>query len=176
MMEDFQPLPAPEEARSGRRRQWLAVGVLLVVGVAVVGLWFTQTTPQNPPSPIPETLPPLGPEQQAYGEKIEIGRLELSRWANFLGQEVVYLDGVVTNQGDRSIVAVDVTLEFKDPYGQVVLRQTIRPIGERLSTFGAPQGPLPAGESRSFRAGFEHMPADWNQGGPEVTISGLLLQ
>lgn len=175
MMEDYQPLPAPEEDPAGRRRQWLVVGLFLVVGVGVAGLWFTLTAPPSPLPPIPAELP-LGPEEEAYGKDILISRLELSRWENFLRQEVVYLDGVVTNGGDRAIVALEVTLEFRDPHGQVVLRQTIRPIGEQLSAFGAQQQPLAAGQSRGFRAGFEHMPADWNQGAPNIRITGLLLR
>jgi hypothetical protein len=175
MSEEYQPLPAPEEDPAGRRRQWLVVGLFLVVGMVVAGLWFGLTTPQSPPPPIPVELP-LGPEEEAYGENILIGQLELSRWENFLRQEVVYLDGVVANRGDRAIVALEVTLEFRDPHGQVVLREIIRPIGEQLSAFGAPQQPLDAGQSRGFRAGFEHMPADWNQGAPNIRITGLLLQ
>lgn len=175
MTEEYQPLPAPEEDPAGGRRQWVVVGVLLVVGVVMAGLWFSLTTPPSPPPSIPDDLP-LGPEEEAYGENILISQLALSRWENFLRQEVVYLDGVVANRGDRAIAALEVTLEFRDPYGLVVLRETIRPIGEQLSAFGAPQQPLPPGQSRSFRAGFEHMPADWNQGAPDIRITGLLLQ
>jgi hypothetical protein len=86
MSEEYQPLPAPEEDPAGRRRQWLVVGLFLVVGMVVAGLWFGLTTPQSPPPPIPVELP-LGPKEEAYGEDILIGQLELSRWENFLRQE-----------------------------------------------------------------------------------------
>jgi len=176
MTNEFQPLSPQEEDRGSRRQQGLVVLLLLAVGVVAVGLWITLSPSQTPHPPVPENLPPLGTEEEAYGKNIDVGRLQLSRWANFLGQEVIYLDGVVSNRGDRSVAVLEVTLEFKDPYGQVVLRETIRPIGGKLSAYGALQGPLAAGESREFRAGFEHMPADWNQGGPDIRVSGLLLQ
>jgi hypothetical protein len=175
MAEEPQPLGLPEEDRAGRRRQYVLVAALLAIAALATGLWLTMTAPETPPPPVPKELPPMGAEEQAYRDQVEISNLELSRWANFLGQEVTYLDGVVTNHGQHNLVALELTVEFTDPYGQVVLRETIRPIGDRLSPLGAPQGALPPRQSRTFRAGFEHMPADWNQGTPRIRISGLLL-
>lgn len=175
MAEEFQPLGLPEEDRAGRRRQYVLVAALLGIAAIATGLWLVMTAPEALPPPVPKELPPMGADEEAYRDQVEVSNLELSRWANFLGQEVTYVDGVVTNHGEHNLVALELTLEFTDPYGQVVLRETIRPIGGRLSLLGAPQGALPPGQSRTFRAGFEHMPTDWNQGTPRIQISGLVL-
>lgn len=174
MEQNVQPL-TPSEENGSNRRQFLLVSLLLVLGAAGAGLWLLFTTPDVKPPSIPRRLPPLGAEEKAYADKIEVSNMELSRWANFLGQEIVYLDAVVTNHGDRPVVALELTLEFTDPYGQLVLRQTIRPIGARFSAVGAPESSLGPGEQRAIRAGFENLPPSWNQGAPSIQISGLLL-
>src|SRR3990172_10060450 len=148
------------------------------VGLAVLGGIFWLGPPAPPRAPaVPAVLPPLTPADQAYLSQIEITQLELSRWQNFLGQEVTYLDGIVTNHGPRRIVALELTIEFQDVLGQVVLRESWRAIGGGRPSALAPRPtPLATGESRGFRAAFEHIPQDWNRGRPQVRVTGLLLE
>jgi hypothetical protein len=48
----------------------------------------------------------------------------------------------------------------------VVLRETAHAITLRTP-------PLKPGETRSFRVSFDHMPADWNQAAPTITVKYL---
>jgi hypothetical protein len=170
------PLRIDSQDRNGSWRLPLLVAAAL--GLAVLAGIFWLGPPAPPPTPsIPAVLPPLTPEDQAYLGQIDISQLELSRWQNFLGQEVTYLDGIVTNHGPRRIVALELTIEFQDVLGQVVLRENWRAIGGGRSSALAPRPtPLATGESRSFRAAFEHIPQDWNRGRPLVRVTGLLLE
>jgi hypothetical protein len=170
------PLRIDADSRNGSWR--LPLLVAAAVGLAVLGgiIWLGPPAPPRTPA-VPAALPPLTAEEEAYLSQIEISRLELSRWQNYLGQQVTYLDGLVTNHGPRRIVALELTIEFQDVLGQVVLRENWRAIGGGRPSVLAPRPtPLATAESRSFRAAFEHIPDDWNRGRPRVRVTGLLLE
>jgi hypothetical protein len=176
MTSEAQPLRLEQEGRNGGWR--LPLLVAAAVGLAVLGgiIWLGPPTPQNAAPAIPAVLPPLSAEETAYLAQIAISGLDLSLWQNFLGQAVVYLDGSITNRGNRRIVALELTVEFEDVLGQTVLRETRRALGRGRASALAPRPtPLAAGESRSFRVAFEQLPPDWNRGRPQVRVSGLLL-
>lgn len=168
----FQPPP--------QRAQWRIV--LLVAAIAavilLVGILWLGNPFQPPTAPAPsQPLPPMDAEAETYARSIRFDNFELSRWQNFLGQSVIYLDARVTNSGSRTLRALELTMEFQDPYGRVVLRETLRPIGGGRSALADPRStPLKPGESRGFRAAFEHLPADWNNAVPQIRVTGLLLE
>jgi hypothetical protein len=112
---------------------------------------------------------PFGAEEQAYAVHIHFLNPEMSRAANYLNQEFTYVSGEVSNDGARTIRALDVTLEFHDPFRQVVLRET-----ERLIP---PKGaPLLGGQRRSFQLTFEHIPVEWDQRFPSIRVTGLVVE
>jgi hypothetical protein len=113
---------------------------------------------------------PFGPAEQAYAERIHFNDLRLSRSTNMIKQEFTYVTGVISNDGDRNIGAMEVTVEFHDAMNQVILRDSQFVI--------APQGdpPLNAGLSREFQVTLEHVPAEWNQEYPSIRVTGLNLQ
>ncbi len=157
----------------------LPLMIAAVTGVVAVAslLWLGSGATGTPALPAPEKLPPLDGAARAYLGNITIENLQPSKWGNMLGQDVIYLDGTLTNTGDKKIIALELTIEFKDPYGILVKRETFRPVGApRATGFSAFAPPLPAGASREFRAGFENIPPSWNQGTPSVRITGLLLE
>lgn len=146
------------------------LGIALLIGI----LWLGRPESERPTPPL--RLPPLAAEEARYAaERITLGPVTVSRWQNFLGQVVTYVDGTLKNDGARTLIALELTLEFRDIFGQVVLRETLRPVGQRSRT-GRPTPPLKPGESRAYRGGFEHIPEEWNRRAPRVNISGLLLQ
>ena len=53
-----------------------------------------------------------------------------------------------------------------DPFNQVVLRDT-----QRLFLPNA--SPMLPGQQRDFQVGYEHLPAQWNNGYPSIRVSGL---
>lgn len=111
---------------------------------------------------------PFGLAEQNYAPKIQIEGLQLSRAENFLNQEVTMLEGRVTNAGDQPLTNVEVTVEFADELGQVVLR-------ESRALFTSPASQLGPGERRNFEVSFEHIPPSWNIQQPSVRVSGVLF-
>lgn len=173
MPDEFEP-PLHEELEPPRGWR-LPLMVAAVLGLAVVTgiLWLGRPGSEPSTVPVPAALPPLGPGTEAYISQIEFSELELSRWENFIGQEVTYLDGTITNHGERVVVALELTVEFYDTLEQVVLRETFRPIGAQPPTSAT--RPVTSGQARRFRVGFEHIPREWNRQLPRVRVTGLLL-
>jgi hypothetical protein len=155
----------PSEERSRLPIAFLAglVIVTLLTGGAV--LFSRYSTPSGPEVVKPL---PMGPSEQAYAPQIHFLEPKMSRAANFLNQEVTFVFGTLENGGNRRIKQIEITLEFHDPFNQVVLRDK-----QRLFLPG--QAPLARGQQRDFQVGYEHISAQWNNVYPSIRITGLNL-
>jgi hypothetical protein len=162
------PEPATDrEGRSGFPAAFVAglVIVFTIVGcVVLISRYFhsRQTAAAS-------TSLPFGSAEQAYAGSIHFGNIQMARATNLLNQEFTYVNGTMTNAGTRSIHGLSVIMEFRDPFNQVVLRDT-----EQL--IGGANVPLDAGQQRDFQITLEHVPAEWNQQVPTFRVAGLLLQ
>ncbi len=141
-----------------------ALVVALLVLLAYFLLFRYSSRKMEPLEPVP-----MGEVESAYAEQIQFSEIQMSRAENFLGQEITYLFCVVANHGNRTVLQLEVTLEFRDLFNQVVLRDSRRIIGPRAS-------PLPPGARREIEISWEHIPSDWNQQYPSMRISGLRLK
>ncbi|MGA9885784.1 MAG: hypothetical protein WBQ34_18865 [Candidatus Acidiferrales bacterium] len=141
---------------------------LAVVSVIVI-IFLVATRSSKPPKLSPEPKLPFSADAQSYAGNIHFQNLELSESSNMLNEKFTYLDGIISNKGTRTIEALEVLVEFHDPFNQVVLRETHRVIS-------AASQPLGPGKQRSFDLTFEQLPAEWNQQYPTIRVTGLVLQ
>ena len=111
---------------------------------------------------------PFGPTEQAYSEHIHFKDVQMAKANNFLNQEFTYVAGTLSNDGARTIKALEVTLEFRDPFSQVILREPEQIIGPK-------DPPLGGGQRRDFQITLEHVPPEWNQQYPSIRVTGLVL-
>jgi hypothetical protein len=147
------------------------VAGVIVVGLVVLALyWWTKPGPQG--AGTAEHHLALSDADKSYAEQIHVSGLRMSRATNLVKQEFTYINGMLANDGTRVIRDIEVVTEFRDQFGQVVLREVQRPFG----TFTKAGAPLLAGEKREFQLTFEHVPQDWNQQYPVVRVSGLVLE
>ena len=153
----------PLEERSRLPVAFLVGIVIVAVLVSGAVLYSRYATPAD--SQIEKPLP-MGPAEQAYAQQIHFLEPKMSRAANFLNQEVTFVFGTVENGGDRKVKQIEITLEFHDPFNQVVLRDT-----QRLFLPNA--APMLPGQQRDFQVGYEHLPAQWNNGYPSIRVTGL---
>src|SRR5579864_1496375 len=161
----MQPQPAGRE-ESGRIWTFVGLGVAIVVIVvavlAVLGR-SGRTAPQGPPP---------------YAAKLQLTDLKMSAAENFVGATVTYLDGKITNSGDKTVTRATVQGIFTNSLGQVVQRETLPIHVLTTSTTGGiytdavdlSVAPLAPGQSRPFRLTLEHISADWNHAAPELKI------
>ncbi len=156
----------PSEERSRLPMTFLVgIGIVLIlIGGAVLFSRFSTPAVPEEDKPLP-----VGPVEQAYYSQIHLLNPKMARAANFLNQEVTYIFGTVENDGNRKVKQIEITLEFHDPFSQVVLRDK-----QRLFLPDAP--PMTPGEQRDFQVPYEHISAQWNNVYPAIKVTGVLLQ
>jgi hypothetical protein len=154
--------PPPKSGRS-----WIAwMGAATIAIALFIVMWPGAV--RRPASSTRESHLPFGAAERAYAPKLQIEDLALSRAENFLNQEVTTLSGYLTNAGNLPLSNVEVTVEFSDQLGQIVLR-------ESRSVFAPQTPPFAPGERRGFEVSFEHIPSSWNIQQPLVRVSGMLF-
>ncbi len=160
----LQSTPTVEERDTSKRTIIVAIAVIVVV-VGIVALVLRE----KPKPPIPP--PP-------YAASLKISDLKLSQAQNFVGATVTYVDGTLSNAGDKTVTHVDVRVTFKDMYGQIAQVEelsikVLRTTGPYPDTVDLSAAPLAPGQSSTFRLIFEHLSDQWNQGQPDFQITGV---
>ena len=156
----------PTEERSRLPVAFL-VGIAIVavlVGVALLASKYSAPAGSEIEKPLP-----MGPAELAYAPQIHFLEPKMSRAANFLNQEVTYVFCTVENGGDRKVQQIEITIEFHDPFNQVILRDK-----QRLFLPSAP--PFLAGQQRDVQIPYEHIPVQWNNVFPSIVVSGLAFK
>lgn len=112
---------------------------------------------------------PFGPSEQAYAQHIQFLDIQLAHATNFLNQDFTYVAGTAFNGGARKVRGLEVTVEFHDPFHQVILRDSNQLIG-------LADAPLDAGKRHDFQIQMEHLPAEWDKQYPSIRVTGLALE
>lgn len=158
----------PEARAEDRDSIWkvVAVGIAIVVAVvAIIAVVGRGSRPQPAPPP-------------AYAASLKISGLKISAAQNFVGGTVTYLDGNITNSGDKTVSDAAVHAVFRNTLNQVVqtedlavhVLQTSGPYPDAVDLSVAPLGP---GQTRPIRLTLEHISADWNQAAPELNFTRI---
>lgn len=166
-MPDTLHIESPDGPQPKTGRSWVAwMGAATIAIALAAAMW--PAAQRRSGSRSTESHLPFGSAEQAYAAKLQIENLALSRAENFLNQEVTTLAGRLTNAGNLPLSNVELTVEFSDQLGQVVLR-------ESRSVFPPQMPPFAPQEHRDFEVSFEHIPSSWNIQQPLVRVSGILF-
>ncbi|MBI1789060.1 MAG: DUF3426 domain-containing protein [Acidobacteria bacterium] len=112
--------------------------------------------------------PALTQEARQYTRNLKLSEVEKKAAESYFKQEVVEIQGKITNQGGRKLKLVEINCVFRDPYGQVVLR-------ERVAIAGRKMGDLAPGETKTFRLAFDNIPGSWNKVLPDLVIAQIVF-
>ena len=163
----IEPSPVQEDRESSLRP--ILVGVVALV--AVVGILFvlSRANRKAPAAPHP------------YAANLKISDLKLSAAENFVGASVTYIDGTVSNAGDKTVTRAVVHIAFKNSLGQVVQAeddplQVLETSGPYPDTVDLKASPLAPGQSKPFRLTFEHISSDWDQAYPELQVTDVTVK
>jgi len=162
-----QPTPVAEERDSSR--VIIVVAVVAVIGV-MLGLAFLLREKPKPVKPV-----------SPYLATVKISDLKMAAAENFIGATVSYLDGNVTNTGDKTITHVVVQVEFKDDTGQLAQRedlplQIVRNNGAYTEPVDLSAAPLAPGQTQPFRLTFDRISAQWNRQYPDVRVTDVSVK
>lgn len=163
----IEPTPVTEEADSSRRT--IAIAVTVVIAIAVTFAFLLRGQPKTASGPPP------------YAAKLKLSDFKMSAAENFVGATVSYVDGTVTNAGDKTITHVVVEVTFKDDMGQLAQRdeipmQVLKTDGPYPEAVDFSVSPLGPGQSKTFRLTFESISAQWNRQYPEIQITDVAVK
>ena len=163
----IQPTPVAEEPDSSRRT--IAIAVAVVIAVAVIAALLLRSQPESTSGPPP------------YAANLKLSDFKMSAAENFVGATVSYVDGTVTNTGEKTVTHVAVEVRFKDDMGQLAQRedipmQVLKTDGPYPEAADFSVAPLAPGQSRTFRLTFESISAQWNHQYPEIQVTDVALR
>lgn len=115
----------------------------------------------------PQDSPP-SPAEKAYLQNIQVTGAQMTAAKNFLQDTVITMHAQVSNKGTRTVRYIEMDLAFSNFMGQIDLREKANPVNANTP-------PLKPGETRGFEVSFDHMPGDWNQAPPQVSITRVVL-
>jgi len=147
----------------------ILIGIVMV-GIVVVLLVLIFRAEQKKPAPSP-----------AYAAFLKFSDLKTSAAQNFAGITVNYLDGTITNIGDKTVIHAMVQILFKDELGQMAQREELpihilRTGGPYDEAVDLSLSPLAPGQSKPFRLTFENISAQWNHAYPDLQVTQLTVK
>jgi len=163
----IQPSPVAEERDSSWRTIALAVSIVLVLAVAIALLLRSKPNGASGPPP--------------YAANLKLSDFKMSAAENFVGATVSYVDGTITNTGNKTVTHAVVDVVFRDDLGQLAQRETVSlkvlktggPYDEAVDLGASPLAP---GQSDSFRLTFESISAQWNHQYPEIQFTDVTVK
>src|SRR5579863_333471 len=165
----IEPSPLTGEARPDSNVRAIVVGVVAVVAVVGVIALLTRSAPRSPVAPHP------------YASNLKLSDLKMSTAENFVGASVTYVDGTVTNAGDKTVSHAMVHVNFKNSLDQIaqaedIALRVLQTSGPYPDAVDLRASPLAPGQSKPFRLTFEHVSADWNHAYPELQVTNVSLK
>jgi hypothetical protein len=162
-----QPTPEVEERDSSRLIIVVAVAGVIAIMLGVAFLLRATPKVAKPPSP--------------YIADLKLSDFKMSAAENFVGATVSYIDGTITNSGNKTVTQVVVEVVFQDSMSQVAQREVL-PL-RVLKTAGAyPEAvdlsasPLAPGQTQPFRLTFDSISAQWNHQYPQLRVTDVTVQ
>jgi hypothetical protein len=146
-----------------------AWGVAALIVIVLVGA-LVYIGRKKPPA-APSTLQPL----DAYAASLPLSQFAMSESTNLSGGKLTYLDGHVSNAGNRAVTGITVQVVFQNdeampPQIDTVPLTLIRMKEPYIDTEPVNADPLKPGDDREFRLTFETVPENWNTQMPEVRL------
>jgi len=113
-----------------------------------------------------ETEEQASAEAKAYLSNLQLSDVKMQAAENFMQQQVVEVDGKITNKGPRALKLIDVYCLFYSVDGHMIHR-------ERVPVVRATGKPLAPNETRNFRLPFDALPDNWNQAMPHLVVAQI---
>jgi len=120
-------------------------------------------------------------EPHPYSSNLKISDLKMSAAQNFVGATVSYIDGNVTNTGDKTVIHAMVQVVFNDDMGQIAQRENVplrvlQTTGPYPDTVDFNLSPLAPGQTKPFRLTFESLSTQWNHQYPDIQVTDVVVR
>ncbi len=161
----------------GMARFLIALGVIAVVLVA--GFFYvryqqkTQPPAGSGPVAVPGVLRPGDTNFEYYKTKIRIENVRATLGISFNGARIAIISGVIVNDGDRKLEALEMHITLYDVWGKLSKERTAYALRPGAGFTGQPMEPL---EKRGFNIGVESVEQYWDPKQVTYEITGLKYQ
>ena len=150
-------------------RMIIMIAVVVVIGAALAAAFLLRT----PPKPVKTPSP--------YIAQLKFSNFKMSAAENFIGATVSYIDGDITNTGDKTVTRILVEVNFEDSLGQLAQREelplrVVRTNGAYLEPVDLSVAPLAPGQTEPFRLTFDGISAQWNHQYPDLSITDVTVK
>jgi hypothetical protein len=152
-------------------RNWLP----LAIAAAVVLIAATVTVLVLQHGKGVAKVTPVTAVPDAYAASLPISNVVMSESGNLAGSKVTYVDGHISNQGDRTVTAITVQVLFRTFAHEVAQNETlslkfIRTRDPYVDLEPVSAAPLKPGASQDFRLIFDSVSPDWDGAYPEIRV------
>ena len=159
----------PVEKERDSSRLIIGIAMAVVIGGALLAAFLLREPPR-----VAKTASP-------YIASLKLSDFKMSAAENFIGATVSYIDGSITNGGDKTVTHLLVEVSFKDEMGQAaqeeeVPLQVIRTNGAYPEPVDLSVSPLAPGQTQPFRLTFDHISAQWNRQYPAIRITDVVVK
>jgi hypothetical protein len=152
----------PTTLASRRSAPSLIVGALVIVALIAGAVYLSRPVPPSGGNV------EASPEAKAYVPNLQLSDVNIKATENFMQQQVVEIDGKITNNGPRSLAAVELFCLFRAVNGHEIYR-------EKVPIVRAGAAALEPGQTRAFRLPFDSLPEGWNQAMPSMFIARIVF-
>lgn len=155
-------MPAPPISTLGKKplAPLIVAAVVVVLAGSAALVYVGRPVAHNPQSG------PASPEAKAYVRELALSDVTMNASENFMRQQVVEIEGKISNNGPQPLQSVDVYCLFYGVDGRELYR-------ERVPIVRAAGAPLKPSETRAFRLPFDSLPEGWNQAMPKMVIAQI---
>jgi hypothetical protein len=162
-----QPTPVAEERDSSRLI--IGIAVFVVIAGALAAAFLLREPPKTAKTASP------------YIANVKLSDFKMSAAENFIGATVSYVDGSVTNTGDKTVTHAVVEVTFKDDMGQVAQREelalrVLKTSGAYPDAVDLSVASLAPAQIEHFRLTFDSISAQWNRQYPEMRITDVSVK
>jgi hypothetical protein len=167
--------PTDQAAKEPRSlAPWIISGGVVLVAIVALILLSHHARPANPGG---AGLAPADP----YAANLTFSDIKMSESSSVGGAKQTYLDGMITNRGDKTLTGLTVQVAFRDLTRMLAQKETmplslIRTRQPYIDTEPVSAAPIKPGESREFRLIFDHVAQSWNQEYPELRVIEVTAQ
>lgn len=147
----------------------LAIAAGVVVVVAAIVIFMTQHGKGG------ATVTPVSAAPDPYAANLPISDLKMSESSNLAGGKVTYIDGRITNTGNKTVTGISAQVLFRNAANEVAQNETqpvkwIRTRDPYVDLEPVSAAPLKPGDGQDFRLIFDAVSPGWNGVYPEIRI------
>ncbi len=151
------------------RFPWPIVALIAAGVILAAIIWYMPRTPHVRPEPTGAQVP-----AQPTNSQVQLTNVNMTPAPT---GGAFYLEGMINNAGQTAITGVQVQAAFDSASGQALATQTTALQGltgsadTQVQNFT--QQPIQPGQSRPFRAYFDHYPNGWNHEVPQLSVTAV---